>query len=89
MLKALAATGGERLLTGRSVIFLFLQGGPSQFETFDPKMSAPLGIRSASGEVATSIPGVTFGGQLPKLAATSSSAGDRPLIHHRRRQSRH
>ena len=31
------------LLTGKSVIFLFLHGGPSQFETFDPKMTAPAG----------------------------------------------
>src|SRR4029079_167040 len=51
-----------------SVIFLFLHGGPSQFETFDPKMSAPADIRSTTGEIATSIPGVTFGSSFPKLA---------------------
>lgn len=56
------------LATGKSVIFLFLQGGPSQFETFDPKMSAPVDIRSATGEISTSIPGVTFGSHFPKLA---------------------
>ncbi len=32
-------------------------------------MSAPVGIRSATGEVATSLPGVTFGATFPKLAA--------------------
>ena len=57
------------LLTGKSVIFLFLHGGPSQIETFDPKMDQPEGVRSATGEVATSIPGVTFGGTFPRLAA--------------------
>ena len=51
-----------------SVIFLFLHGGPSQTETFDPKMTAPVGIQSATGEVKTSIPGVTFGGTFPRLA---------------------
>ena len=56
------------VLTGKSVIFLFLHGGPSQFETFDPKMGMPEGIRSANGEVATQIPGVTFGHSLPRLA---------------------
>lgn len=63
--------GGETagLLTGKSVVFLFLHGGPSQFETFDPKMSRPEGIRSATGELATRIPGVTFGGSFPRLAA--------------------
>jgi len=59
----------SRLSRGKSVIFLFLHGGPSQIETFDPKMTAPLGIRSETGEVATSIPGVTFGGTFPQLAA--------------------
>ena len=51
-----------------SVIFLFLHGGPSQTETFDPKMTAPVGIQSATGELQTSIPGVTFGGTFPRLA---------------------
>ncbi|MAG93233.1 MAG: hypothetical protein CMJ48_05735, partial [Planctomycetaceae bacterium] len=54
--------------TGRSVVVLNLQGGPSQFETFDPKMTAPAGIRSITGEVQTSLAGVTFGGSLPQLA---------------------
>jgi len=57
------------VLTGKSVIFLFLHGGPSQFETFDPKMGMPAGIRSATGELATQIPGVTFGRSFPRLAA--------------------
>jgi uncharacterized protein (DUF1501 family) len=67
-LLANAADEPRSLLSGRSVIFLFLHGGPSQFETFDPKMSAPEEIRSTTGEIATSIPGVTFGSSFPKLA---------------------
>ena len=63
------AEGMPGLLTGKSVIFLFLHGGPSQVETFDPKMDRPEGIRSATGEVATALPGVTFGGTFPNLAA--------------------
>lgn len=59
----------SRLATGKSVIFLFLHGGPSQIETFDPKMTAPDKIRSATGEIATRIPGVTFGSSFTKLAA--------------------
>jgi len=56
------------LVKDRSVVFLFMHGGPSQTETFDPKMDQPDGVRSATGEVATSLPGVTFGGSFPKLA---------------------
>ena len=55
-------------LTGKSVIFLFQQGGPSQFETFDPKPNAPLGIRTVGEVIPTSIPGVHFGGAMSQLA---------------------
>jgi uncharacterized protein (DUF1501 family) len=58
-----------RPVTGKSVIFLFLHGGPSQIETFDPKMSAPAEIRSVTGEIPTALPGITFGSSLPKLAS--------------------
>jgi hypothetical protein len=67
--KAGAALGSaDRPVTDKSVIFLFLHGGPSQIETFDPKMTAPSEIRSAIGAVKTSLPGITFGGSFPKLA---------------------
>ena len=59
--KAAAAPDSPNPLKNRSVIFLFMHGGPSQFETFDPKMDAPSNIRSATGEIPTSIPGITFG----------------------------
>lgn len=57
------------ILKDRSVIFLFLHGGPSQIETFDPKMDAPSEFHSVTGEVQTRLPGVTFGGTFPRLAA--------------------
>lgn len=57
------------LARDRSVIFLFMHGGPSQFETFDPKRDGPAHARSVTGEIATSIPGVFFGSTFEKLAA--------------------
>ncbi len=59
----------RQVLTDKSVIFLFLHGGPPQTETFDPKMSAPSEFRSTTGEVSTRLPGITFGGSFPRLAA--------------------
>lgn len=56
------------LARGKSVIFLFQQGGPSQFETFDPKPDAPDTIRTVTGVIPTSLPGVHFGDRLPQLA---------------------
>ncbi len=55
-------------LKDKSVVFLFMHGGPSQTETFDPKMTAPSEIRSVTGEVKTTIPGVTYGGTFTRLA---------------------
>lgn len=63
-----AGASGSSLMTGRSVVFLFMHGGPSQVETFDPKMQAPTEIRSATGELSTKLPGITFGGTFPQLA---------------------
>src|SRR6218665_2866871 len=51
-----------------SVIWIWLGGGPTQIETFDPKMTAPSEYRSVTGEVSTTLPGITFGGNFPKLA---------------------
>src|SRR6185436_14851800 len=63
-----AAAGRELPLKDCSVIFLFMHGGPSQFETFDPKMDAPSTIRSAIGEIKTTVPGITFGSCFTQLA---------------------
>ena len=62
------ADGRPDPLTGKSVIFLFQQGGPSQLETFDPKPEAPSGIRTVGETISTSIPGVQFGGTMSQLA---------------------
>jgi hypothetical protein len=50
-----------------SVIWLWLGGGPTHVETFDPKMTAPSEYRSVTGEVATNLPGVTLGGNFEKM----------------------
>src|SRR5262245_24680118 len=68
-LLAAKAAEAKRLRTDKSVILLFLHGGPSQIETFDPKMTAPVEVRSATGQEATKLPGLSFGGTFPKLAA--------------------
>lgn len=64
--KAVAAP--QDALTGKSVIFLFQQGGPSQLETFDPKPDAPTSIRTIGGVLPTSLSGVYYGSSMEKLA---------------------
>ena len=68
LLTARVARAGSDFVKDRSVVVLNLQGGPTQFELFDPKMDAPREIRTITGEIPTTLPGVTFGGTLPKLA---------------------
>jgi uncharacterized protein (DUF1501 family) len=63
-----AAEPNGRLDTGKSVIFLFQQGGPSQFETFDPKLDAPVEIRTVGGVSSTTVTGLRFGTTFKRLA---------------------
>ncbi len=69
LLSTTAGAARPAAVKDRSVIFLFLHGGPSQTETFDPKMTAPAGVRSVTGELPTTLPGVTFGGSFERLAS--------------------
>lgn len=62
------AAAGENYLRNKSVVLLYLSGGASHIETFDPKSDAPEGVRSLTGSVPTSLPGVHFGGTFPRLA---------------------
>jgi hypothetical protein len=62
------AVGAGLAVKDTAVVLLFLTGGPSHIETFDPKMTAPAEYRSVTGEVATRLPGVTFGGTFPQVA---------------------
>ena len=52
-----------------SCIFLFLAGGISHFESFDPKPEAPLGIRGLWNPQSTNVPGTFITEKLPLLAA--------------------
>ncbi len=52
----------------KSVIWLWLSGGPTHVETFDPKMSAPSEYQSVTGEVKTNVTGITLGGNFERMA---------------------
>src|SRR5947207_2342678 len=58
--RAQAAAAGKQV-KNTSVVWLWLGGGPTHIETFDPKMDAPVEYRSVSGESTTRLPGVTIG----------------------------
>jgi len=51
-----------------SCIFIFLAGGPSQFETFDPKPDAPVEIRGLWQPTSTNVPGTFICEKMPLMA---------------------
>ncbi|KAA5541787.1 DUF1501 domain-containing protein [Roseiconus nitratireducens] len=54
-------------------ILVWQDGGPSHYETFDPKPDAPLEIRGSYAPIATRTPGIFFAEPMKKLAALSDS----------------
>src|SRR3954468_1874300 len=66
-LRGMAAPGPSP--AAKSVILIWMDGGPSHYETFDPKPGAPSEIRGKFDPIATRIPGVSFSRHMTKLAA--------------------
>jgi hypothetical protein len=64
LVEPLGATFGR----ARNCIFLWLQGGPPQHETFDPKPGAPAEIRGEFRPISTNVPGIDFCELLPRTA---------------------
>jgi len=61
----------KRKSRAKSVIFLFLFGGPSQLETFDMKPDAPSNIRGPFAPIPCRTPGLLVSETLPGLAKLS------------------
>ena len=51
-------------------ILIWMDGGPTHFETFDPKPDAPLEYRGEFSDIATSVSGVAYSEHMVKLAAS-------------------
>lgn len=52
-------------------ILVWLDGGPSHYETFDPKPEAPSGIRGDFKAISTKVPGIQFSECVPNLAGVA------------------
>jgi hypothetical protein len=55
----------------KSVIYIFLSGGLTQHDSFDPKPNAPDNIRGEFSPISTATPGIQICEHLPMLAAQS------------------
>jgi hypothetical protein len=67
---------------GRSVILVWLWGGPSHLELFDPKPEAPSDIRGPFRAISTNVPGIQLNELLPRLAKQADRYALLRSLHH-------
>src|SRR5262245_17887995 len=72
------STGGK----ARSVILLWLWGGPSHLDTFDLKPDAPIEYRGPFAPIATKVPGLQVCELLPNLARCADKYSLVRTMHH-------
>ncbi|QDU94865.1 hypothetical protein Pla8534_26730 [Lignipirellula cremea] len=68
----------------RSVIILWMRGGPSQHDQWDPKPDAPVEIRGEFAPISTSVPGIQISEMQPKCAAIMDKWSIVRSLHHRK-----
>jgi uncharacterized protein (DUF1501 family) len=80
-------TLADRLAAGQgradvNCILLFLVGGPSHLDTFDPKPDAPAEVRGPFRPIPTRVPGVRLAETLPRLADMADRFALVRSVHH-------
>ena len=80
--EARAKTAGKSSKSENSVIILWMRGGPSQHETWDPKPTAPSEYRGAFGARRTNVPGIQICDLLPMHAKIQDKYSIIRSLHH-------
>src|SRR6056297_2691057 len=60
--------GGPGWAKAKNIIMVYLQGGPSHLDLWDPKENVPDNVKSIFAPISTKIPGIQFTENLPKLS---------------------
>lgn len=81
-MEAQAREQGRRSDRPRSLIFLFLYGGPSQIDIWDMKPAAPVEYRGEFSPIRTSVPGTIMVEHLPRMAALAQHYTILRTLHH-------
>lgn len=81
---AIAAASGARSSKHKSVIILWMRGGPSQHDMWDPKPEAPAEIRGEFTPISTSVPGIQLTELMPKQAKIMHKWSIIRSLHHRK-----
>src|SRR4051812_21020125 len=77
-----ARAAGKSTSRDKSVIILWMRGGPSQHETWDPKPEAPQEYRGAFGAMPTKVPGIQICDLLPMSAGIMDKWSIIRSLHH-------
>lgn len=75
--QAASRSAGTPAGPARSCILIWMDGGPTHFETFDPKPDAPAEYRGEFTDIPTTVPGVAFSQHMTQLAG---ALGDYAMI---------
>ena len=67
--RARASAAGQSLPGNKSVILIWMTGGPSHIDTWDMKPEMPYEIRGPFKDIGTKVPGIRICEYLPKQAA--------------------
>src|SRR5581483_1259085 len=68
-LRAKASGDSKPEAKAKSCILIWMDGGPTHYETFDPKPAAPKEIRGEFGTTPTKVPGAHFSELMTRLAS--------------------
>lgn len=74
---------GRAARNQKSVILIWLDGGPSHLETYDPKPDAPVEYRGPWGAIETNVPGIRISEQLPQHAKHADKMVFLRSVHHK------
>ena len=81
-LLATEAQAAPKTSAEHSVLILWMRGGPSQHETWDPKMEAPAEYRGAFGATSTNVHGIDICDMLPRSAQVMDKWSIIRSLHH-------
>ncbi|MFP6888085.1 MAG: DUF1501 domain-containing protein [Opitutales bacterium] len=73
---------GKAQRNDKSVVLLWLDGGPSHMETYDPKPEAPIEYRGPWDAIETNVPGIRFSEKLPLSAKHADKMCVLRSVHH-------
>jgi hypothetical protein len=66
--EAAKVAAGDKGLSHKAIIMIYLSGGPSHQDMYDLKMDAPIEIRGSFHPIKTNVPGIEICEHLPRLA---------------------